>query len=310
MKAVRIHQYGGNNVLLYEDAPIPVPGEGDVLIRVHATSVNPFDCAVHAGYMSGYFNYTFPFIPGTDVSGEIAEVGPGVTKFAVGDPVYARAGVTQDGANAEYVRVKASDVAAKPKSLDHIQSAALPHVTLTAWQALYCIANLKPGQTVLIHAAAGGVGHMAVQLAKLREAKVIGTASVNRDLLESLGVDQIVDYTTTPFESVVNNVDVVLDTVGSDTQDRSWGTLKPGGILISTVQPPSQEIADSHGVRQAMIDTAPPIGSTLCEIAELVDEGMLRPIVSAVFPLEEIQKAHQLLETRHARGKIVLKDGV
>lgn len=307
MKAVRIHAYGATGVLNYEAVPRPSPSVGEVLIRVYATTVNPFDCAVRAGYLSAYFNYTLPLILGTDVSGVIEEVGAGVTNFAPGDGVYARAGVTRDGANAEYVVVPASDVAAKPQSLDHIHSAALPHVILTAWQALFEAAQLAPGQTILIHGAAGGVGHVAVQLAQLRGAKVIGTASINLDFLRELNVDQAINYATTPFETVARDVDVVLDTVGGDTQQRSWGLLKPGGILLSTVQAPSEEIAASHGVRQQMIASAPPIGPTLTEAARLVDGGQLKPVVSHILPLADIRKAHTLIEGRHTRGKMALQ---
>jgi NADPH:quinone reductase-like Zn-dependent oxidoreductase len=307
MKAVRIHEYGATDVLRYEDAPRPSPGEGEVLMRVYATTVNPFDCAVRAGYLSDYFDYTLPLILGTDVSGLIEEVGAGVTNFAHGDEVYARAGVTRDGANAEYVVVPASDVAAKPQSLDHLHAAALPHVILTAWQALIEAAHLAPGQTVLIHGAAGGVGHVAVQLAHLHGAKVIGTASINLDLLRELDVDETINYAKTPFETVVRDVDVVLDTVGNDTQQRSWSLLKPGGILLSTVQAPSEEIAANHGVRQQMIASWPPIGPTLTQVARLVDEGQIKPVVSLVLPLEDIRRAHTLIEGRHARGKIALQ---
>jgi NADPH:quinone reductase-like Zn-dependent oxidoreductase len=307
MKAVRIHAYGGTDVLAYEDAPLPTPGDGEVLIRVYATTVNPFDCAVRAGYMSTYFNYTFPLILGTDVSGVVEAVGAGVTSFAPGDKVYARAGVTRDGAYAEYVVVSASDVSAKPQSLDHIHAAAMPHATLTAWQALNGAVNLTKGQTVLIHAAAGGVGHIAVQLAKLRGAKVIGTASANLDLLRDLGVDEAINYSTTSFENVVHNVDVVLDTVGGDVQQRSWSVLKPGGILVSTVQAPSEEIAAAHGVRQYFVFSSPPIGKTLAEVATLVDAGQIKPVVSTVLPLQQARQAHGLIEGKHARGKIVLQ---
>jgi NADPH:quinone reductase-like Zn-dependent oxidoreductase len=309
MKAVRIHTYGGPEVLTYEEAPRPTPKEGEVLIRVKATSVNPFDCAVRAGYMNGYFNYTLPLILGTDVSGVIEAVGAGGNHFSPGDAVYTRAGVSRDGSYAEYVLAPAGDVAAKPRSLDHIHSAALPHVTLTAWQALFNLAHLSKGQTILIHGAAGGVGHVAVQLAKLHGAKVIGTASVNYDLLESLGVDEAINYATTPFENVVHDVDVVLDTIGGDTQQRSWSTLKRGGILVSAVQPPSEEQAAAHGVRQAMVSSSPPIAQTLSEVARLVDAGQLKPVVSHVLPLREIQQAHQLIEGQHSRGKIVLNVG-
>jgi len=307
MKAVRIHAYGGTDMLSYEDAPRPIVGEGEVLIRIYATSVNPFDCAVRAGYVAGYFNYTLPLILGTDVSGIVEEVSAGVTNVAPGDGVYARAGVFRDGANAEYVVVAASDVATKPQSLDHIHAAAIPHVILTAWQALIEEANLSEGQTVLIHAAAGGVGHMAVQLARLRGAKVIGTASVNIDFLRELGVDEVIDYSTTRFEEVAHDVDVVLDLVGGDTQQRSWAVLKPGGILISTVQPPSAETAAAHAVRQAMVASSPPIGKVLGEVATLVDAGQIKPVISTVLPLQDIRTAHEMIEGRHTRGKIVLQ---
>jgi NADPH:quinone reductase-like Zn-dependent oxidoreductase len=257
--------------------------------------------------MSAYFTYTLPVILGTDVSGVIEEVGTGVTAFKRGDSVYARSGVTRDGAYAQYVAVPASDVAAKPKSLDHLHSAAIPHATLTAWQALFGLANLTKGQTVLIHGAAGGVGHLAVQLAKWRGAKVIGTGSRNLDFVRGLGVDEAIDYSTTPFENAVSNIDVVLDTVGGDTQQRSWQVLKPGGILVSVVQAPSEESAKAHGVRGAMVFSAPPIGETLAEVAKLIDAGQVKPEVSAVLPLQEIRKAHQMVEASHTRGKLVLQ---
>lgn len=307
MKAVRIHAYGGREVLSYEEAPRPVPAEGEVLIRVYASSVNPFDCAARSGYLTSYFNYTLPLILGTDVSGTIEEVGPGVTEFAPGDSVYARAGVTRDGSYAEYVAVPATDVAAKPQSVDHFHAAALPHVTLTAWQALVEVAKLAPGQTVLIHAAAGGVGHVAVQLSKILGAKTIGTASVNLEGLQRLEVDESIDYSMNAFEDSVRDVDVVLDLVGGDTQQRSWAVMRPGGILIATVQPPSEETAASHGVRQHFVQTTPPIGQVLTEVAALVDSGQLKPLVSTVLPLHEIQKAHEMIEGKHTHGKIVLQ---
>jgi NADPH:quinone reductase-like Zn-dependent oxidoreductase len=302
-----MHTYGGTNVLVHEDAPRPTAEAGEVVIRQYATTVNPFDCAVRAGFLASYFNHTLPLILGTDVSGIVEDVGAGVTNFARGDSVYARAGVTRDGAYAEYVAVPASDVAAKPASLDHIHAAAIPHAILTAWQALIEAANLTKGQTVLIHGAAGGVGHMAVQLARLRGAKVIGTASVNLSFLRELGVDEAIDYTTTPFETVVHDVDVVLDLVGGDTQQRSWAVLRPGGILVSTVQPPDEETATAHGVRQQFVASSPPIGKTLTEVAKLVDAGQIKPEVSGVLPLQEVRQAHELIESRHMRGKLVLQ---
>jgi NADPH:quinone reductase-like Zn-dependent oxidoreductase len=307
MKAVRIHSYGGTEVLAYEDAPRPTPGPGEVLIRVHATSVNPFDVAVRNGYMHSWFNYSFPLTLGVDVVGAIEEVGEGVANVSSGDIVYTRAGVFRDGANAEFVLAYAADLARPPERLDLIHSAALPHATLAAWQALYEMANLSSGQTVLIHGAAGGVGHIAAQLAKLRGATVIGTASVNFDFLAELEVDQAINYTATAFEEVVRDVDVVLDLIGGDTQQRSWKVLKPGGILISTIQAPSEEIAAAHDVRTGFVTTAPPIGPTLTEVTRMVDSGQLMPYVSTLLPLREIRRAHEMIEAMHTPGKIVLQ---
>ena len=306
MDAVRIHSYGGPEVLTFEQAPRPTPGEGEVVIAVHATSINPFDAAVRAGYMADYFGHVLPLILGTDAAGIVEEVGPGVQGLSPGDEVYARGGVSRDGSYAEYVAVAADDVAMKPKSLDFTHAAAIPHVVLTAWQALYEAGNLREGQTALIHGAAGGVGHIAVQLAKLRGAKVIGTASTNIDFLEELGVDQAIDYRTKPFEDVVGqgSVDVVLDTVGDDTLDRSWSLLKPDGMLVSTVRPPSEETALAHGVRQHMVYAPPPIGPTLTEVGALVDSGLITPEVSRVVELSDVRTGHELIETRHTRGKI------
>lgn len=308
MNAVRLHSYGASSVLSYETAPRPIAGEGEVLIRTYASSVNPFDCAVRAGYMSGWYTYAFPLTLGLDISGVVEEVGAGVTDFAPGDAVWARADPALCGAYAEFVSVAASEVAAKPKSLDHLQAAALPHVGLTSWRALVDAANLGQGQTILIHAAAGGVGSFAVQLAKSRGAKVIGTASsTNLAFLRAIGVDEALDYTTTRFEAVVQNVDVVLDSVGGDTQERSWAVLKPGGILLSLVQPPSEESAAAHGVRQQMVGGYPPAGTVLREIAALVAAGKIKPVIAAVHPLTDVAAVHELVERQRTQGKHILQ---
>jgi NADPH:quinone reductase-like Zn-dependent oxidoreductase len=307
-KAVRIHSYGGTEVLSYEDAPRPGVANGEILIRIHATTVNPFDCAARAGYVSAYYPYTFPLILGLDVSGVVEEVGAEVKGFAVGDAVYARADPARNGAYADYIAVSAVDAAAKPKSLGHIEAAALPQAALTAWRALVDAANLTSGQTVLIHGAAGGVGSLAVQLAKVRGAKVIGTASANNlDFLRELGVDQAIDYTAQRFEDAAHDVDVVLDTVGGDTLERSWAVLKRGGILTSVVQPPDEAKAAQYGVRQQFVGAFPPAGGVLAEIAKLVDAGKIKPVVSSIMPLQDIQQAHTMSQGRHTRGKIVLK---
>lgn len=307
MKAVRIHTYGDVSVLCYEDAPRPTAGEGEVLIRVYATTVNPFDCAARAGYLADWYPYALPMILGLDVAGVVEAVGAGVTDFAPGDAVYGRADPARNGAYAEYIAVAAADVAAKPPSLDHLQAAALPHVALTAWRALIDAANLAPGETVLIHGAAGGVGSLAVQLAKWRGARVVGTASAhNLAFLRELGVDEAIDYNATHFEAMGRVADVVLDTVGGDTQQRSWRALKPRGVLVSVVQPPSPESATEHGVRQQFVSALPPAGGVLNEISSLVGSGQVKPIISVLLPLTDIQQAQTLVAGRHVRGKLVL----
>jgi NADPH:quinone reductase-like Zn-dependent oxidoreductase len=307
MNAVRIHGYGGPEVLAYEKADRPSAGPGEVVIRIAATSVNPFDAALRAGYMTQYMTPSFPLILGTDIAGTVDAVGEGVAGLAVGDEVYARGGVYRDGAYAEYAAVAASDVARMPGSTPPTTAAALPHVSLTAWQALFELGGLTSGQTVLIHGAAGGVGHIASQLARWKGAHVIGTGSRNLDLVRELGVEDAIDYTSTRFEDVVGDVDLVIDTVGGDTQERSWSILRPGGILVSMVQPPSDERAAEHGVRAAFVASAPPIAATLTELAKLVDAGLVRPVIETVMPLSDVRQAHELIEERHTRGKIVLE---
>jgi NADPH:quinone reductase-like Zn-dependent oxidoreductase len=306
MKAVRIHEYGGPDVLRYEDAPLPDVGAGEVLIQVHATSVNPVDWVMREGYFKDFLPLTFPAILGRDVSGVIEAVGAGVSSVQPGDAVMAWVDLAHGGAHAEYVVVPASHVTAKPKSLDDLHAAAVPHAGLAAWQVLFDIAGLTAGQTVLIHAAAGGVGTFAVQLAKWKGAHVIGTASThNLDFLRRLGVDQAIDYTTSRFETLARDVDVVVDTEGGETQQRSWGVLKPGGILVSLYSPPSEEAANAHGVRHHYfgLQSNP---CELAELAELLDRGHVKPIVTTVLPLSEARWAYDFSQSRHTRGKIVL----
>ncbi len=307
MKAVRLHEYGGPEVLQYEDAPKPAPAAGEVLIRVHSTSVNPVDRGVRDGLFKERIKYKLPMILGWDVSGVIEAVGSGATRLKVGDEVYSRPDIGRDGAYADYVVVKESEVALKPKSIDHIHAAAIPLTALTAWQALFDAGELSAGQTVLIHGAAGGVGSFAVQLAKIKGARVIGTASQkNHEYLRGLGADQVIDYNTTKFEDVVHDVDVVLDTITHDTADRSYGVIRKGGTYVSILMPPSQEKAAAHGIHAAHVFVQPNIGQ-LNEIAKLVDSGKLKVNIEKVFPLSEARAAQELNATRHTRGKIVLR---
>ena len=236
-------------------------------------------------------------------------MGSGVTKFKKGDEVYARPDAARNGKGtyAEYVVAKETEAALKPKSIDHVHAAAIPVVALTAWQALFDKAGLSKSQRILIHGAAGGVGSFAVQLAKWKGAHVIGTASGrNQAFLRELGVDEPIDYERTRFEDVVHDVDVVLDTLAGDIQNRSWKVLKKGGILVSIVAPPSADEAAKHSVRSAFF-SAHPSSSQLSEIAKLVDAGKLKSVVETVLPLSDARRAHELNETGHARGKTVLK---
>jgi NADPH:quinone reductase-like Zn-dependent oxidoreductase len=307
MKAVRIHSYGGPEVLVYEDAPRPTPGPGELLAQVHAAGVNPADWKVREGYFKDFLHHSLPLILGWDFSGVVETVGTGVTNFKNGDAIYGHPALARDGAYAEHILVKESEVALKPKSIDHIHAAAIPVAALIAWQALFEAAQLKPGQSVLIHGAAGGVGSFAVQLAKWKGAHVIGTASGrNQDFIRSLGVDGAVNYEKMRFEDLVRNMDVVFDTIGGDVQKRSWKVLKKGGVLVSIVDQPSAEEAAAHSVRQAYV-VAQPNARQLAEIAELVDAGKLRAVVETVLPLSEARRAHELIQTGHTRGKIVLK---
>jgi NADPH:quinone reductase-like Zn-dependent oxidoreductase len=310
MKAVRIHNYGGPEALRYEDARKPKPGPDEVLIRVHAAGVNPADWKVREGHLKQLVQHKFPLILGWDLSGVIEEVGPGPAaagQFKKGDEVFSRPDTSRDGAYAEYIVVRESEVALKPKSLHHVYAAAVPLAGLTAWQALFDVAQLRRGQHVLIHGGSGGVGHFAVQFAKWKGAQVIATASTkNQQLLREIGVDQPIDYTTQRFEQVAENVDAVLDTIGGDTQERSWKVLKKGGLLVSVVEPPDAEKAKEFGVRGAFVWTQPD-GNELAEIAALIDSGNLKVMLDRVLPLSEARRAHKLSQGGHVRGKIVLR---
>jgi NADPH:quinone reductase-like Zn-dependent oxidoreductase len=248
-------------------------------------------------------------ILGVDMAGIVEKAGGDITGYKAGDEVYAYLGVPHGGTYAEYVAAGASAVGPKPASLDFIQAASMPLVSLVGWQTLFDTAHLEKGQTVLIHGTSGGVGHMAAQLAKWRGARVIGTASAkNADFLKSLGVDEVIDYHKQKFEDVVHDVDVVLDTQAGDTQQRSYKVQKKGGIMVSTLGIENPDEAAKYGVRATGF-MAQPNGTELGQIARLVDRGKLKPTVSTVMPLKDAAKAQELSETGHVRGKIVLKVG-
>lgn len=307
MKSIRIHAYGGTEVMVYEDAPRPTPARGDVLVRVHAAGVNPVDWKVREGRLQGRVNHRLPLILGWDVAGVVEELGVGVTHIKVGDAVYARPDIARDGAYAEYIAVRAAELALKPRSLDFIHAAAVPLAALTAWQSLFDAAGLRAGQSVLIHAGAGGVGHFAVQLARWRGARVVATASKsNAEFLRGLGADEVIDYHDTPFEDAVTDMDVVLDTQGGAIYERSWRVLKKGGIIVSLINQPSAELAEQYGAHAAYVFVQPN-AEQLTQIAGLIDGGIVKPVVETVFPLAEARQAHALIQAGHTRGKIVLR---
>lgn len=306
MSAVRIHAFGGPDVLEVERVPRPAPGPGELLVRVGAAAINPVDTGVRAGSSQELADARLPYVPGYDLSGVVVETGPGVKRFAPHDEIFAMLDLRRGGAYAEYALVKESEAAIKPARLSHAEAASLPLVALTAWQALVETADLQAGQVVLIHAGAGGVGSIAIQLAKLRGAKVITTASGrNHDFVRSLGADVAVDYREQRFEEVARDVDVVLDTIGGETQTRSLDTLREGGILVGLTGLTPGARTSARAVRATAILVRPD-AEQLARIAGLVDSGELRPVVSLLLPLEQAAEAHRQSETRRTRGKIVL----
>ncbi|GGP89008.1 NADP-dependent oxidoreductase [Streptomyces melanogenes] len=307
MRAIGQDSFGTPDVLKIIEVPRPVPGPAEVLVRVCAAGVNPTDWWHRAtGGLAG----DVPIRLGWDVSGVVEAAGPGVTLFGPGDEVF---GMPRQpapaGTYAEYVVSPARHLTAKPPGLSHVEAAALPLAALTAWQALVDTADVRPGQRVLIHAAAGGVGHLAVQIAKARGAHVIGTArATNHDFVRGLGADEVIDYTRTDFATTARDVDVVIDTIGGDYGPRSLKTLRPGGILVSLSSPAEAHLAAEAralGLRSTfMITEADQAG--MKEIASLAASGRLRVRIDTVLPLERAAKAHEIGETGRTAGKIVL----
>ena len=310
MKAVCIHRYGGLDALSYQDLPRPVPAVDELLIRVHAAGVNPVDWKTRTGSVPWKDQPDpFPLVMGWDLSGVVSEVAGGVRGYEAGDAVYGMIRFPKPaGTYAEYATAPQAHVLPKPHSVDFLEAAALPLVSLTAWQALFEAGGLEQGQTVLIHGAAGGVGHVAVQLAKARGAIVIGTAR-GRDsaYLHGLGIDTHIDFETTRFEEVVGDVDLVLDTLGGEVQRRSWGVLRKDGILVSLrTASDMQEQARAYGVRAARILVRPD-AEHFSQINKLVETGQLRPSIACVLPLHEAARAQEQIERGPTRGKLVLE---
>jgi NADPH:quinone reductase-like Zn-dependent oxidoreductase len=307
MKAIVVHEYGGPEVLTYEDVPRPEPKDDQILVRVIAAGVNPVDGMIRSGMFAKYEKAAFPMIPGADIAGVVENAGSKITKFRMGDPVYAYISLKNSGGYAEYAVATEGEACPKPRSLSYVEAAAVPVVALTAWQALIDTAKLGTGQTVLIHGGSGGVGSFAIQIAKERGAKVIATASTpNQDLLRQLGADVAIDYTKTKFEDVAKDVDVVLDSIGKDTLARSYGVVKKGGFIVTLVARVDQAELDKHRIRGASLSVKPD-SNELAEIGKLIDENKIKVVVSQTFPLADAAKAQEQVATGHTRGKIVLK---
>src|SRR5437899_9559242 len=302
-----VHEYGGPEVLKYEDVQRPEPRDDEILIRVIAAGVNAVDASIRSGKFAKVLGTRLPLIPGSDIAGVVEKAGSKITKFKNGDSVFAYTNLKDGGGYAEYIVATEREASPKPQSLTYLEDAAVPIVALAAWQALIDTAKLSTGQTVLIHGGSGGVGTFAIQIAKARGAKVIATASTrNQDFLKELGADVAIDYTKQKFEDIVKDVDVVLDTVGEDTLARSYGVVKKGGFIVSLVARPDRAELEKHGIRGAPMSVAPN-SDELAEITKLIDAKKVKVIVSQTFPLSDAVKAQEQAATGHTRGKIVLK---
>lgn len=302
MKAVVIHRYGDNSVLEYLDVARPEPRAGEVLIKVHAAGVNPLDWKIRGG-AGARMGMTLPIHLGSEISGTVTQLGEGVSEFSEGDAVY---GIVKSGGFAEFVSVPAADLARKPANLNFITAAAVPLGALTAWQAIFDVARLTEGQRIFMTNGSGGVGAMAVQLAKTAGAHVTAMASGrNEAYLRSLGVDAFIDHTAGPFEEAARDMDIVFDTVGGDTFGRAFATLKKGGVMVTAVAFPGDE-ARQYGVTVARVQCKAN-AAQLASICKLVEAGTLAAQVGTVLPLADAGAALTLSEEGHARGKIVLR---
>ena len=309
MKAIRLHRQGGPEQLVYEDAPEPKLGPGDALVRVHATGITPAELTWPDTYQHCDGSARLPAIPGHEVSGVVEGVADTVDDVLVGEAIYALSSFCRDGAAAQYVAVNAADLTQRPKTLDPVQAAAVPLSALTVWQAFFDHAHLTSGQRVLIHGAAGGVGTFAVQIARRHGAHIVATASAeNHDFLVGLGVNEVIDYRHVRFEQAVGDIDVVLDTIGGETRERSWQVLKPGGLLITLPEPipEGEATARGNGGRRGLFFIVQPNRQQLGTIATLIDSGAVRPIIAETIPLARARQAFERGAGGHTRGKLVL----
>lgn len=303
MNAVRYHDYGGPEQLIVEKISVPEPGEGQVLVKVIASAVNPWDWKLRSGKYKAYIPVKFPVIPGIEGSGTIAATGPGVTGFQPGQAIYGQ----MMASNAEFCVTSADGVFLKTELLSFEEVATIPVASQTAWSSVIEIAGLQEGQRILIHGGAGSVGIFAIQIAKWKGAFVYATGSEdNLDFLDSMGADRVIDYRAERFENVVKDADVVLDTIGGEVEDRSWPVLRKGGILVTIVSQVSPEKAEKYGVRSAYRSSGISKDGLL-QIQTLINDGTLKPVIRKIFPLAEAVSAHAMGETGHGRGKIILR---
>jgi NADPH:quinone reductase-like Zn-dependent oxidoreductase len=302
MKVARLYDYGGPEALKLEETPIPQPGDGQVLVRLMAAGVNPADWKMGGGYFKQFMPLQFPWTPGIEGAGVIEATGLGVTQFKPGQAVFG----PLMGAYAAYALAAAGDLQPKPATLSFEQAASIPVGALTAWGAVIDAAQVQPGQHVLVHGAAGGVGVFAVQLARWKAAHVIGTSSAaNAELVKSMGAEQAFDYNTAPFESILHDLDVVIDTVGGDLIERSLKVLRRGGILVTVAGMLAPELGVDLGIRAVRTGRAP--AEALGQIRQLVEAGLIQPVVGQVFPLAQARQAQELSRTGHGRGRIILR---
>ncbi|WP_245464100.1 NADP-dependent oxidoreductase [Rhizobium sp. NXC24] len=306
MKAVRIHAFGGPEVLRLEEIERPEPKIDEILIRVEAASVNPVDWKMREGNYPAVQEEDLPYVLGRDVCGTVEKMGDGVAAFRPGDAVYAFLN-PRHGGYEQFVIARPEEIAPKPRLMNPVQAAAIPLAGITAWQGLFDHGGLQAGQRVLIHGGAGGVGHLAIQFAKAKGAWVATTvSSADMDFARSLGADQVIDYKSERFEDAIEPVDMVFDLISGETQERSFGVVKPGGILVSTLTQPDKNRASELGMR-AVRYTAQPNGAQLAEISRLIEEGKVRVEVRRVYALEQARAAQEAIQNEHNRGKIVLR---
>ncbi|RSL31703.1 NADP-dependent oxidoreductase [Salibacterium salarium] len=309
MKAVVIDQYGGQDELKEREVNQPSISDDQVLVEIHATSINPIDWKVRAGYLQEILSFDFPVTLGWDAAGVVVKTGKDVTEYKVGDAVFARPATTREGTYAEYVAVDEHLLAAIPEGMSYEEAASIPLAGLTAWQCLVDYADIKKDDNVLIHGGAGGVGMFAIQIAKHYGAYVATTASEENDeFLKSIGADEIVHYKETDFSDALTHFDIVLDSIGGDVQSKSYRVLKENGKLVSIAQPPSEEEANRYGVEADFVWLEPQ-GEQLQTLGNLYESGQLKTCISESFSFSEkaIKEAHALSETHHVRGKLVIK---